>query len=97
MRQGQLVTTFDVGDEVSVTHRLMSLRHLPYTAMSIVEVSAKWDLEITATSTIEAPNHLSDVRNYYAEIDRSHALVQLMTSVANSPSGKQKVAAKNQT
>ncbi|MEL7426575.1 MAG: glycoside hydrolase family 65 protein [Bacteroidota bacterium] len=93
MRQGQLVTTFDVGNDVSVTHRLMSLRHLPYTAMSIVEVSAKRDLEITATSTIEAPNHLSDVRNYYAEIDRPHVLVPLMTSVANSPSGKQKVAA----
>nr|WP_211213919.1 glycoside hydrolase family 65 protein [Lewinella cohaerens] len=93
MKKAQLVTTFTVGTDLEVTHRLMSLRHLPYTAMSIVEVKAKRNLELTATSTIEAPDHLGDVRNYYAEIDRPHVMVPLMTSVANSPSGKQKVAA----
>jgi hypothetical protein len=71
----------------------MSLRHLPYTAMSIVRVTAKRDLRLTAIATIEAPNHLNDVRNYYAEIDRPHVRVPLMTSVAESPSGRQKVAA----
>lgn len=93
MKKAQLVTTFDVGADMRVTHRLMSLRHLPYTAMSIVEITARRDLELTAISTIEAPDHLGDVRNYYAEIDRPHVVVPLMTSVANSPSGKQKVAA----
>jgi trehalose/maltose hydrolase-like predicted phosphorylase len=93
MQLGQLVTTFDVGNDLRVTHRLMALRHLPYTAMTIVEVAAKRDLTFTAISTIEAPDHLSDVRNYYAEIDRPHVKVPLMTSVANSPSGTQKVAA----
>lgn len=93
MRLGELVTTFDVGNDMRVTHRLMALRHLPYTAMTIVEVTAKRDLTFTAISTIEAPDHLSDVRNYYAEIDRPHVMVPLMTSVANSPSGTQKVAA----
>ncbi|PTM11923.1 MAG: glycosyl hydrolase family 65 [Bacteroidetes bacterium] len=93
MRAAQLVTTFDVGADLQVTHRLLALRQLPYTALTIVEVTAKRDLELTAISTIEAPDHLNDVRNYYAEIDRPHVLLPLMTSVANSPSGKQKVAA----
>jgi protein-glucosylgalactosylhydroxylysine glucosidase len=93
MRAAQLVTTFDVGNDLQVTHRLLALRQLPYTALTIVEVTAKRDLELTAISTIEAPDHLTDVRNYYAEIDRPHVLLPLMTSVANSPSGKQKVAA----
>lgn len=93
MQKAELLTTFDVGDELSVEHRLMSLRHLPFTAMSIVRLTAKSDVRITAISTIEAPDHLSDVRNYYAEIDRPHVLVPLMTSVALSPSGTQKVAA----
>lgn len=95
MREAKLITTFEVGDEVSVKHELMSLRHLPYTAMSIVTITAKQDVEITPMSVIEAPNHLQDVRNYYAEIDRPHVKIPLMTSVGLSPSGRIKVAASN--
>ncbi len=95
MKQAALTTTFDVGDKASVKHTMMALRHLPYTALTMVEITAKKDIEITPMSVIEAPNHLKDVRNYYAEIDRPHVLIPLMTSVADSPSGKHKVAASN--
>ncbi|MFN7329502.1 MAG: glycoside hydrolase family 65 protein, partial [Bacteroidota bacterium] len=30
MKKAILVTTFDVGDKISVKHSMMSLRHLPY-------------------------------------------------------------------
>lgn len=93
MQKAVLTTTFDVGDKLSVKHTLMSLRHLPFTAMSMVEFRAKKDVTITPMSVIEAPDHLSDVRNYYSEIDRPHVTIPLLTSVANSPSGKLKVAA----
>lgn len=93
MQRAALTTTFDVGDKISVKHSLMALRHLPYTAMSIIEITAKKDVTITPMSVIEAPDHLADVRNYYAEIDRPHVLIPLLTSVAKSPSGKLTVAA----
>ncbi|MEM7571482.1 MAG: glycoside hydrolase family 65 protein [Bacteroidota bacterium] len=93
MRNAELVTTFDLGDKVSVTHRLLSLRHLPFTAMAVVEISAKEAVQITPMSVIEAPTHLRDVRNLYAEIDRPHVTLNLMSSVAESPSGKHRVAA----
>ncbi|HZY80800.1 MAG TPA: glycoside hydrolase family 65 protein [Cyclobacteriaceae bacterium] len=95
MKRAILVTTFDVGDKISVRHSMMSLRHLPYTAMSIVEITAKKDVRITPMSVIEAPNHLVDVRNTYAEIDRPHVKIPLMTSVGKSPSGKHILAASN--
>lgn len=95
MKKATLTTTFDVGDKVSVKHTMMSLRHLPFTALTMVEITAKKAVEITPMSVIEAPNHLNDVRNYYAEIDRPHVLIPLMTSVGNSPSGKHIVAASN--
>lgn len=95
MKKAALTTTFDVGDKVSVKHTMMALRHLPYTAMIMVEIEAKKDVEITPMSVIEAPNHLTDVRNLYAEIDRPHVLIPLMTSVGKSPSGKHTVAASN--
>ena len=95
MKKAALVTTFEVGDKATVSSELMSLRHLPYTALNVVTIQAKKDIDFTAISEIEAPVHLQDVRNYYAEIDRPHVMIPLMTSVALSPSGRLKVAASN--
>jgi trehalose/maltose hydrolase-like predicted phosphorylase len=95
MKSATLTTNFDVGDKVSVKSDMLALRHLPYSAMVILTVTAKKDVTITPMSVIEAPTHLNDVRNLYAEIDRPHVLIPLMSSVANSPSGKLKLAASN--
>ncbi len=91
MKNAMLTTTYDVGKSVAVKQDLMSLRNLPFTAMSIIEIKAKKNVVITPINYIEAPNHLSDVRNLYSEIDRPHVLIPLMSSVAFSP-GKKKVA-----
>lgn len=93
MKEAKLLTTFDVGKKASVKHTMMSLRHLPYTALTIVEITAHEDVEIQPQAVIEAPTHLQDVRNLYAEIDRPHVKIPLMTSVGKSPSGKLSVAA----
>jgi len=93
MQQAQLQTTFEVGDKLAVSHSVMALRHLPYCALTIVELKAKKDVTVTPMSVIEAPEMLQDVRNYYAEIDRPHVLIPLLTSVGKSPSGKYTVAA----
>lgn len=91
MKKATLITTFNVGNKLSVVHKNMSLRNLPFSAMSIVEITAKKDVEITPINYITAPNHLKDVRNLYSEIDRPHVLIPLMTSLAFSP-GDKKVA-----
>jgi trehalose/maltose hydrolase-like predicted phosphorylase len=93
MKEAKLITTFDVGNKATVTHTMMSLRHLPYTALTMVEIRAKEDVEINPQAVIEAPTHLQDVRNLYAEIDRPHVKIPLMTSMGKSPSGKLNVAA----
>ncbi len=95
MKKAILITTFDVGDKISVKHSMMALRHLPYTAMSMVQITAKKETRITPMSVIEAPNHLIDVRNLYSEIDRPHVVIPLLTSVGKSPSGKHTVAVSN--
>lgn len=95
MKKAILTTSFSIGEKAEVSHQLMSLRHLPFTSLSIVSVTAREDLELEAISEIEAPNHLADVRNYYAEVDRPHVKIPLMTSVGLSPSGNLKVAASN--
>ena len=95
MKKAQLITSFDVSDKVSVKHTLMSLRQLPYTALSIVELNAKKNVAVVPMSVIEAPTHLLDVRNSYSEIDRPHVKIPLLSSVGKSPSGKHTVAVSN--
>ncbi len=95
MKSASLVTTFDVQDKAEIRSEMMSLRHLPYTALTTITIKAKKDIVITPMSVIEAPNHLQDVRNYYSEIDRPHVKIPLLTSVGLSPSGRLKVAASN--
>ena len=95
MKKAALVTTFNVGEKVSVKHTMLALRHLPYTALIMVEITASQNTTITPMSVIEAPNHLIDVRNLYAQIDRPHVTIPLLTSVAKSPSGKHTVAVSN--
>jgi protein-glucosylgalactosylhydroxylysine glucosidase len=95
MKKASLLTTFNVGDKLTVSHTIMALRHLPFTAMATVELKALKDVTVIPMSVIEAPNHLSDVRNTYSEIDRPHVKIPLMTSYGKSPSGKHAVAASN--
>lgn len=95
MKRAILTTRFEVSDKAQVTSELMSLGHLPYSSFHVIEIRAKKDIIVTPASVIEAPGHLQDVRNYYAEIDRPHVLIPLLTSVASSPSGNVKVAASN--
>jgi len=95
MKEAYLETSFNVKEEASVTTKMMALRHLPYTSLIEVTIKAHKDILITPISVIKAPDHLSDVRNYYAEIDRPHVLIPLMTSVGYSPSGRIKIAASN--
>jgi protein-glucosylgalactosylhydroxylysine glucosidase len=95
MQNAALTTTFDVGSKASVKSTIMALRHLPHSALIDMEIVAKQDIEISPISVIQAPDMLRDVKNFYHLIDRPHALIPLMTSVANSPTGKHTVAASN--
>src|SRR5688572_33908 len=57
MKKAQLTTTFAISDKLTVRHSLMSLRHLPYSALTIVEITAQKNVSVVPMSVIEAPNH----------------------------------------
>jgi trehalose/maltose hydrolase-like predicted phosphorylase len=95
MKNASINSFFNYGDKLSITSSIMALRHLPYTAIHLIELEAHDTLEFTAYSEILSPDHLIDVRNTYSEIDRPHVLIPLMSSVADSPSSRITVAASN--
>ena len=93
MQKAALTTSFDYKDKVSVRQTMMALRHLPFSQLTMVEITAKKDCEIVPMSVIESPENLKEVKNFYSEIDRPHVTIRLLTSVAKSPSGRHTVAA----
>ena len=95
MRNASFTTTFDHGDKASVSYTYYSLRHLPFTVLMDVTITAKKDITIGGSSVMEAPDALRDVQNYYNEIDRPHVVISLLTSAAKSPTGKLLMCASN--
>lgn len=95
MRHASMTTTFNYADKATVSYTHYSLRHLPYTALVDVTITARKAVDITPASVMEAPDMLKDVQNYYNEIDRPHVRISLLTSTAKSPTGKLLLAASN--
>lgn len=93
MKKASLETRFEMGQKASVKHSMMALRQLPYTSLIVIEIEAKQAVSIQTYAFIEAPDHLREVRHFYAEIDRPHVRFPLMTSLAYSPTGKHQLAA----
>lgn len=95
LRHAGFTTSFDYGDKASVSYTYYSLRHLPFTVLMDITVTAKKNITLGAASVMEAPDALKDVQNYYNEIDRPHVVVSLLTSTAQSPTGKLQLCASN--
>src|SRR5215204_2429896 len=64
MKKASFTTIFDHSDKASVAYTYYSLRHLPYTVLMDVTVTAKKDFTMTSASVMEAPDALKDVQNY---------------------------------
>jgi trehalose/maltose hydrolase-like predicted phosphorylase len=95
MKKAAFTTSFDYGDKAKISYTYYSLRHLPYTVLMDVTITAKKDLRLGGASVMEAPDALKEVQNYYNEIDRPHVTISLLTSSAKSPTGKLLMCASN--
>jgi trehalose/maltose hydrolase-like predicted phosphorylase len=95
MQRAAFTTSFDYSDKATVTYTYYSLRHLPFTVLMDISITAKKDISITSSSVMEAPDALKDVQNYYNEIERPHVVISLLTSSAKSPTGKLLMCASN--
>ena len=95
MKRAAFSASFDYTDKAVINYTYYSLRHLPYTVLMDVTITAKKDIVVNAASIMEAPDALKDVQNYYNEIDRPHVVISLLTSTAKSPTGKLLMCASN--
>lgn len=95
MQHATFSTQLQYGKKATIKYTYYALRHLPYTVLMDVTITANEDLKLTAASIMETPDALRDVQNYYNEIDRPHVTLSLLTSTAKSPTGKLQLCASN--
>ncbi len=95
MKKASFTGSFDYGDKATIQYTYYALRHLPFTVLMDVKITAKKELNLNTSSVMEAPDALKDVQNYYNEIDRPHVNIGLLTSSAKSPTGKLLICASN--
>ena len=95
MKEAAFTASFVHADKARISYTYYALRHLPYTVLMDVTVTALKDVNLSAASVMAAPDLLRDVENYYNEIDRPHVVISLLTSQAKSPTGKMLMCASN--
>ncbi|HKK46752.1 MAG TPA: hypothetical protein VJ964_14595 [Balneolaceae bacterium] len=93
MRSVSITTGFRFRDKAQISYTVRALRQLPYTSLIDVSIRPLQNIKIVAASVIRGPDILRNIHNYYSEIDRPHVMIPLLTSVAQSPTGKHTVAA----
>src|SRR5215510_11014157 len=60
MQHANFTSRFDYGDKASVSYTYYALRHLPFTVLMDISITAKKDIDITGASVMEAPDALKD-------------------------------------
>lgn len=95
MRNGAFTGAFDFKDLASVKYTYYALRQLPHTVMLNVTVKAHKKTALLAENIMQTPAAFRDNRNYYNEVNPPHAYIPLLTTVAQTPSGKATVVASN--
>lgn len=91
MRKAVFITEFD-HEGSHIEHKIRSLRHLPFTSLVEVTVSASVDVTLRSHSNINTPDHLREVQNLFAQINRPHVTIPILSTVAESPTGRHEVA-----
>lgn len=95
MRNGTLTGSFRFKDVATVHYTYYALRHLPHSVMLDVTVKALRKTAIVAENIVQTPAAYRDNRNYFNEVNPPHAYIPLLTTVAQTPSGKTTVVASN--
>lgn len=93
MKRAMHTSRFDFAEKASVSYSYLALRQLPYCALLVIEVTPHTDINLSAANQLETPDAFRDGQMYYNEINRRHATIKLLSTQAESPTGKLRICA----
>lgn len=93
MKEGISTTSFSFKDLADVNYSILANRANPYSAMAVVEIIPKKDIDISAFNYMSIPNELKNVKKNYRVLKDNEYLMPVFGAVTHTLNGKYKVAA----
>lgn len=93
MKEGTSTTSFTFKDLVSVDYTILANRAVPYSAMAIVEITPKKDIEIIANNYMVVPDELKDAKSQFRVLKDNQYMMPVFGTTAKTLFGKHTVSA----
>jgi protein-glucosylgalactosylhydroxylysine glucosidase len=93
MKEGISTTSFTYKDYASINYSILANRAVPYSAMAIVEITPKKDIEISANNYMTVPEELIETKSQYRVLKDNQYLMPVFGTTAKTLKGKYVVSA----
>lgn len=93
MKEGTTTTSFSFKDLATINYTILANRAVPYSAMAIVTIVPKSDIEITTTNYMTVPNELKDTKSQFRVLKDNQYLMPVFGTTAKTLTGKYTVSA----
>jgi protein-glucosylgalactosylhydroxylysine glucosidase len=93
MKEGMSTVSFSFKDYASIDYTILANRAIPYSAMAIVEITPKKDIEISAHNYMVVPDELKDAKSNYRVLKDNQFLMPVFGTSAKTMNGKYTIAA----
>jgi trehalose/maltose hydrolase-like predicted phosphorylase len=93
MKEGLSTTSFSFKDYASINYTILANRAIPFSAMAIVEITPKKDIEITANNYMVVPDELKNAKSQYRVLKDNQYMMPVFGTTAKTLNGKYTIAA----
>ena len=93
MKEGTSTTSFSFKDFATINYTIFANRAVPYSAMAIVTIIPKKDIEIVANNYMTIPDELKEAKSQYRVLKDNQYLMPVFGTTAKTLTGKYTVSA----
>ncbi len=93
MKEGMSTVSFTFKDYATINYSILANRAIPYSAMAIIEITPKKDIEITANNYMVVPDELKDAKSNYRVLKDNQYLMPVFGTSAKTMNDKITIAA----
>ncbi len=93
MKEGMSTVSFSFKESATINYTILANRAIPYSAMAIVEITPKKDIEITVNNYMVVPEELKEAKSQYRVLKDNQFLMPVFGTSAKTLNGKVTIAA----
>ncbi len=93
MKDGMSTVSFSFKDYATINYTILANRAIPYSAMAIVEITPKKDIEITANNYMVVPDELKEAKTEFRVFKDNQYIMPVFGTSAKTLNGKYTISA----